>query len=62
MAQKLTDVIFRRTELGIAGDPGPDCVATSAKIMGKELGWNETRVHQEINEVKTAFTLAQSHE
>jgi glycerol-3-phosphate dehydrogenase len=61
MAQKLTDVIFRRTELGIAGDPGQDCLATCAGIMGRELGWNEARVHQEINEAKTAFTLARSH-
>jgi glycerol-3-phosphate dehydrogenase len=62
MAQKLTDVIFRRTELGIAGDPGQDCLATCAGIMGGELGWNEARVYQEINEAKTAFTLARSHE
>jgi glycerol-3-phosphate dehydrogenase len=62
MAQKLTDVIFRRTELGIAGNPGQDCLATCAEIMGRELGWNAARCHQEINQVKTTFSLAQSHE
>jgi glycerol-3-phosphate dehydrogenase len=60
MAQKLTDVIFRRTELGMAGNPGQNCVATCAEIMGKELGWNAARCQHEINEVKTAFSLSPS--
>ena len=62
MAQKLTDVIFRRTELGMGGNPGQDCLAKCAEIMGKELGWDAARCHQEINEVKTIFSLAQFHE
>jgi glycerol-3-phosphate dehydrogenase len=48
MAQKLTDVIFRRTELGSAGDPGDECLETCAAIMAAELGWNKARVDQEL--------------
>jgi glycerol-3-phosphate dehydrogenase len=51
MAQKLADVIFRRTELGLAGNPGEKCVKRCAKIMSKELGWNANRTQNEIDEV-----------
>jgi glycerol-3-phosphate dehydrogenase len=51
MAQKLADVIFRRTELGLAGNPGEACLKDCARIMSKELGWNATRTQNEINSV-----------
>jgi glycerol-3-phosphate dehydrogenase len=51
MAQKLADVIFRRTEIGLAGNPGETCVKRCAKIMSKQLGWNATRTQNEIDEV-----------
>src|SRR5262249_30666368 len=51
MAQKLADVIFRRTELGLAGNPGEACLKRCAKIMSKELGWNTARTQNEIDEV-----------
>ena len=56
MAQKLTDVIFRRTELGTAGLRGDGWLKTSAAFMARELGWDETRTHREINEVKTVLS------
>jgi glycerol-3-phosphate dehydrogenase len=58
MAQKLSDVIRRRTELGSAGYPGDAAVENIAAIMAAELGWNAGRVQQEINEVKAIYSTA----
>jgi glycerol-3-phosphate dehydrogenase len=55
MAQKLADVIFRRTDLGTAGYPGDYCLATCAEIMAAELGWDEHKTELEIDEVKSVF-------
>jgi glycerol-3-phosphate dehydrogenase len=55
MAQKLSDVIFRRTELGTAGYPGDACLRTCAEIMAGELGWQKKRMFQELDEVHQAF-------
>lgn len=56
MAQKLSDIIFRRTDLGSAGDPGDECLKTSAAIMAAELGWDKTRLQGELEEVKAVFS------
>jgi glycerol-3-phosphate dehydrogenase len=58
MAQKLSDVIRRRTELGSAGYPGDAAVKNCAAIMAAELGWNAERVQQEIREVKGIYSTA----
>ena len=55
MAQKLADVIFRRTDLGTAGDPGHEAVSTCAEIMAPELGWDRKRISQELSEVDSQF-------
>lgn len=55
MAQKLSDVIFRRTDLGTAGHPGDDALAACAEIMGKELGWSRQRIGKELQEVQSEF-------
>jgi glycerol-3-phosphate dehydrogenase len=56
MAQKLGDIVFRRTELGSAGDPGADYLRFSAQVMGKELNWDQNRIDQELTEVQNVFT------
>jgi glycerol-3-phosphate dehydrogenase len=53
MAQKLTDVVFRRTSLGIAGNQRDDTLRSAAVIMSKELRWDDMRTQREISEVKT---------
>jgi glycerol-3-phosphate dehydrogenase len=53
MAQKLTDVVFRRTSLGIVGNQRGDVLRNTAAIMAKELGWNGVTTQREINEAKT---------
>jgi glycerol-3-phosphate dehydrogenase len=55
MALKLSDVIFRRTDLGTAGYPGDDALTRCAEIMGSELGWNRQRIGKELQEVQAEF-------
>jgi glycerol-3-phosphate dehydrogenase len=57
MAQKLSDVIFRRTELGSAGYPGDETIKFCAEVMSKELGWNSTKRQQEVEETKNIFRM-----
>ena len=52
MAQKLSDVVLRRTELGTAGHPGDDVLAICAQTMGAELGWSLTKLEQEQQDVQ----------
>ena len=58
MAQKLSDVIRRRTELGSAGYPGDLAVQAAAALMAKELGWSAERTQQEILDTKTVYSTA----
>jgi glycerol-3-phosphate dehydrogenase len=60
MAQKLADIIFRRTELGSAGYPGDESINACALAMAREFGWDEGRVQREIIEVREAFPSAAS--
>jgi len=55
MAEKLRDVIFRRTELGTAGYPGDACFKICAEIMGTELGWDP------IGDVMLGFLRRHEH-
>jgi glycerol-3-phosphate dehydrogenase len=52
MAQKLADVVFRRTDLGSACYPGDPAVHMCADIMAIELSWDPARKEKEIMEVK----------
>lgn len=54
MAQKLSDIILRRTELGTAGHPGDACLSTCADIMAAELHWNGWRTQKELEETNAA--------
>jgi len=55
MAAKLGDCVFRRTDLGTAGDPGASALMTCAELMAGELGWSRERVESELAEVQTRF-------
>lgn len=55
MAQKLTDVVFRRTDLGTGGHPGEAALEDCAKIMAAEKGWSDERLHSELQEVGAVF-------
>lgn len=55
MAETLSSVVLRRTELGSAGHPGRECLETCASIMVSELGWSEARRKQEIDDVEAFY-------
>jgi glycerol-3-phosphate dehydrogenase len=55
MAQKLSDVVFRRTDLGTAGHPGEEALRACAALMATQMGWSPQRVSQELAEVCGAY-------
>jgi glycerol-3-phosphate dehydrogenase len=55
MAAKLADCVFRRTDLGTAGDPGSSSLRTCAELMAGELGWSTERMELELAEVQSRF-------
>jgi glycerol-3-phosphate dehydrogenase len=55
MAAKLADCVFRRTDLGTAGDPGASALRTCAELMAGELGWSRERIESELAEVQSRF-------
>lgn len=58
MACRLGDVVFRRTELGSAGDPGDRQLDFAARVMGQALGWSQDRTRQEIESVRQVYLSA----
>ena len=57
MAQKLIDVVRRRTELGSAGNPGDKAIEKCAELMSEELGWDSVRKKSEIDETKQSLRI-----
>jgi len=55
MAQKLADVILRRTDLGSGGHPGDAALKGCAGVMAKELGWSKNRMKKELEEVNRVY-------
>ncbi|MEJ2629018.1 MAG: glycerol-3-phosphate dehydrogenase C-terminal domain-containing protein [bacterium] len=56
MAQTLSDVILRRTDLGSAGNPGDTVLTTCADLMASELNWDQNHKNKEIDTVKKFYT------
>jgi glycerol-3-phosphate dehydrogenase len=56
MAQKMSDVVLRRTDLGVAGKPTEESLRSVATIMAGELGWDQGKTDQEIKEVESIYT------
>jgi glycerol-3-phosphate dehydrogenase len=56
MALRLSDVVLRRTDLGLAGNPGDCCLSVCAEIMAAELGWGDIRKRREITETRAIFS------
>ena len=55
MAQKLSDVVLRRTELGSAWQPSRQELEACAGLMAKPLGWSRLRIEKEIQEVEEIY-------
>lgn len=54
-AQKLGDVVFRRTDLGSGAHPGEDALVVCARLMAQELGWSQSRIQRELDEVTASL-------
>jgi glycerol-3-phosphate dehydrogenase len=54
MAHHVADIVFRRTDLASAGPPSRDAVAACARLMQRELGWDEEHLESEIDAVMQA--------
>jgi glycerol-3-phosphate dehydrogenase len=57
MAVRLSDIVARRTGLGSAGRPSPQAVTACARIAATELGWDETRLAQEMADVDQIYGI-----
>jgi glycerol-3-phosphate dehydrogenase len=55
MAQRLSDVVFRRTDLGTGQIPGRAVLQVCAEIIAREFGWDQNRIEKEIQSAETAF-------
>lgn len=55
MARRLEDVVFRRTGLGDLGHPGMPALRRCAELMGRERGWDEERIEEELRSTETGF-------
>ena len=52
MAQKLSDVLLRRTMVGMGPNVGLDVDEAAAEIVVKHLGWDEDRAEKEVEEYR----------
>ncbi|MFQ5486571.1 MAG: glycerol-3-phosphate dehydrogenase C-terminal domain-containing protein, partial [Desulfobacterales bacterium] len=55
MALKLSDIIFRRTDLGTAECPSEVVLHRIADLMAEELSWDHNRKSNEIKEVLSCY-------
>ncbi len=52
MAQKLTDVLLRRSMVGMGPNVGLDVDEAAAEVAVKHLGWDEERAEKEVKEYR----------
>ena len=57
MAEKLEDVVLRRTGLGTAEYPGRTALTDCANLMAAELGWDRNQLQNEVGRVERFFSL-----
>ena len=57
MALTLSDIIFRRTGIGLLGHPGKDIIEKIAQLAAKELKWSEDKMVEEIRTVNHKFEI-----
>ncbi len=57
-AVTLGDVVFRRTPLAAAGNPGEPVLSSCARIMSDLLGWTQLRAEKEVQSVIARFPTA----
>lgn len=55
---RLTDLLFRRTDIALSGRLSGEVIAETAEIAGNALGWNEERRQ---NEIDATLQVCHSH-
>jgi glycerol-3-phosphate dehydrogenase len=56
MAHNLSDVLFRRTDLGMNGRVDNEYLTNCAEIMAQELNWSSGKIKEEVGEVTTLLS------
>ena len=54
-AVTLSDVVFRRTDFATGHLPDPEAIRQCAQTMADELGWDQVRIQEEMNNVIQQF-------
>lgn len=54
-ATRLSDIVFRRTDLGTVGPPARAALRECAELAARELGWNAERVQAEMDAVMETY-------
>lgn len=57
MALNLSDVLFRRTELGTIGAPSQAALSRMADLMATELGWTEAETSRQIQDALKKYNV-----
>ncbi|MGB7085953.1 MAG: glycerol-3-phosphate dehydrogenase/oxidase [Phormidesmis sp.] len=57
MANSLVDAVLRRTDLGSLEYPGEAALRVCAELMAKELGWSESRIRSEMEDVEKTYIV-----
>ena len=60
MATRLSDVVFRRTDLATGGHPGAAALAEAADLVAHELRWDESRRAEEVAGVESRFVFGET--
>jgi glycerol-3-phosphate dehydrogenase len=55
MAQNLSDVVFRRTDIATGGYPGDEALAQCVRLLSQELSWSKETASREVNQVRARF-------
>lgn len=55
MALRLSDVVFRRTDMGTGQLPDQEQLETCARLMANDLKWDQETVNNEIKSIKNTF-------
>jgi glycerol-3-phosphate dehydrogenase len=55
MAQKLADVVFRRTTLGRAGNLTETSLGLAAAVMARDFAWSEEEIFREMEAVRAVL-------
>lgn len=60
MAEHLSDVLMRRTEMGSACMPDQRALEETASIMAKEKGWDRMRIRSELDNVCREYSISEN--